>query len=66
LLETVENVFADENNETAEEAVARLHEAAVEAGGAAAAAASTAAVARGRDATPPAVTAEQEGPRGLC
>jgi hypothetical protein len=61
LLETVENLLADESNEAAEEAVAGLHEAAVEAGGAAAAAASSAAVARGRDASPPAVIAEQEG-----
>jgi hypothetical protein len=33
LLETVENLLADESNEAAEEAVAGLHEAAVEAGG---------------------------------
>jgi hypothetical protein len=49
LLETVENLLADESNEAAEEDVAGLHEAAVEAGGAAAAVASNAAVARGRD-----------------
>jgi hypothetical protein len=49
LLETVENLLADDSNEAAEEA-----------GGAAAAAASNAAVARGRDASPPAVIAEQE------
>jgi hypothetical protein len=61
LLETVENLLADENNEAAEEAVAGLHEAAVEAGGVAAAAASSAAVTRGSDASPLAVIAEQEG-----
>jgi hypothetical protein len=61
LLETVENLLADESNEAAEEAVAGLHEAAVEAGGVAAAAASSAAVARGSDASPLAVIAEQEG-----
>jgi hypothetical protein len=61
LLETVENLLADENNEAAEEAVAGVHEAAVEAGGVAAAAASSAAVARGSDASPLVVIAEQEG-----
>jgi hypothetical protein len=61
LLETVENLLADESNEAAEEAVAGLHEAAVEAGGLAAAAATSAAVARGSDASPLAVIAEQEG-----
>jgi hypothetical protein len=66
LLETVENLLADESNVAAEEAVAGLHEAAVEAGGAAVAAASNAAVARGKDASPQAVIAEQEGPRGSC
>jgi ElaB/YqjD/DUF883 family membrane-anchored ribosome-binding protein len=66
LLETVENLLAEESNAAAEEAIAGLHETAVEAGGAAVAAASNAAVARGKDASPPAVIAEQEGPRGLC
>jgi hypothetical protein len=57
----VQNLLADKSDEAAEDAVVGLHEAAVDAGEAAAAATSSAAVARGRNESPPTVIAEQEG-----